>query len=64
MLCEEGEIEARYEYEYRVISSESSYYTVDYFEAAAKMSELRTLGIEGTLQRRPIYTDKPWQVLI
>lgn len=64
MLCEEGEIEERYEYEYRVISSETSYYTVDYFEAAAKMSEQRALGIESTLQRRSIYTDTPWQTLI
>lgn len=64
MLCEDGEIEERYEYEYRVISETNSYYTVDYREAVGYISELRTIGIDGKLQRRPIYTAVPWETII
>lgn len=63
MCCEEGEIEERYEYEYRVIAENRSHYTCDYHEAAATMTEWRTLGYDPTFQRRPFDTNRPWVTL-
>lgn len=64
MLCEEGEIDERYEWEYRVITETTSFYTVDYGEAVARLMDEQTFGREAKLQRRAIYTNTPWKTLI
>lgn len=64
MLCEEGEIEERYEYEYRVRTEYSMISTVDYHRAIKEVVDKRNLGLDPILERRPIYTNLPWTKLI
>lgn len=60
MLCEEGEIEERYEYEYRVRAEESTFYTSDYREAVRVAVEKRNFGYQVRLERRPIFSRDAW----
>lgn len=60
MLCEEGEIEDRYEWEYRVTSEDTTYYTVNYHEAAYYLMQEQQMGKKATLAKRPIYSDLIW----
>lgn len=64
MLCEEGEIIERYDYEYRVMCENFIYYTHNYQEAIAVMVEKRNIGLEPKLQRRPIKSKFSWADII
>lgn len=63
MCVEEDEIEARYKYEYRVITKTRSHYTSDYHSAIETMKEWNDLGYEPIFQRRPFDTNRPWVTL-
>lgn len=64
MMCEEEEIEDRFEWEYRVMTTTDLYYTVDYHEAIARVVEWRNLGYDPSVERRPFDSNRPWQKII
>lgn len=64
MLCEEGDIEEKYVYEYRVICENYMFYTLKYQEAIAAMIEKRNMGLEPKLQRRPVKSKFSWADII